>query len=258
VSAWTTTIAGGAIAGAIAIPALAERADRARPLGPITVNFVNAPSWMTPHDLAPLEEMVRDQLDGSPFDRDGLRVAADGLRASGWFSSISQVRRSAIDAVEVLGHWTEPTALVRDADGDHLIDAEGRLLPRSYRHGAAPSFPRIEGNTSPRPSVTGARYEGGEVLAALALLAVIEDRPWRTQIAAVDVSHFRREGVLKLRTSRDATILWGRPPGDRSAAEVPTRQKISYLQFFYDRFGRIDAVGDGTLDVTGDYVGSRS
>lgn len=213
---------------------------------------------MTPHDLAPLEEMVRDQLDGGPFDRDGLRVAADALRSSGWFVSISQVRRSALDAVEIHARWVEPTALVRDRDGDHLIDAEGRLLPRSYKPGAAPSFPRIEGVRAARPDSPGLRYAGGEVAAALALLAVIDDRPWRTQITAVDVSRHAREGVLDLRTSRDTVIHWGRPPGEPSPSEVPTRQKLAYLQFFYDRFGRIDAVGDGTLDVTGDYVGSRS
>ncbi len=256
-SGWMIALAAGTVGAAVAVPALAARADRARPDGRIEVQFPDAPPWMTPQDLAPLEETVRDQLTGSPFDHDGLRVAADGLRASGWFEAIGQVRRTSLDSVEVTARWVEPTALVRDAEGDHLIDGQGRLLPRSYRPGAAPAFPRIDGASAARPAAPGLRYSGGEVAAALALLEAIADRPWRTQVAAVDVSRYRREGVLSLRTGRDAIIHWGRAPGESTAAEVPTRQKISYLQFLYDHYGRIDAVGEGTLDVTGDFVGSR-
>lgn len=257
-SGWVIVVVGGVVGALIAVPALAARADRARPESLISVRFPDAPMWMTPQDLAPLEETVRDQLTGSPFDHDGLRVAADGLRASGWFAAISQVRRTSLDSVEVHAQWVEPTALVRDSEGDHLIDANGRLLPRSYRAGAAPAFPRIDGVNTPRPAAPGERYRGGEVAAALSLLDAIADRPWRMQVTAIDVSRYKREGSLSLRTGRDTVIFWGRAPGEVTAAEVPTRQKLSYLQFLYDHYGRIDAVGEGTLDVTGDFVGSRS
>lgn len=257
-SAWTLAIVGAGIGAAIGVPALAARADRARPEGLIAIRFPDAPGWMTPQDLAPLEETVRDQLNGSPFDAEGLRVAADGLRASGWFEAIEQVRRTSLDSVEVRARWVEPTALVRDADGDHLIDGRGRLLPRSYRAGAAPAFPRIEGARSARPAAPGLSYRGGEIAAALALIESFSDRAWRGQVAVVDVSRYPSHGVLSLRTGRDTVIHWGRAPGETTAAEVPTRQKLSYLQFLYDHYGRIDAIGEGTLDVTGDFVGSRS
>ncbi|MBM4112055.1 MAG: hypothetical protein FJ253_01575 [Phycisphaerae bacterium] len=257
-AAWILAIGGAVLGASIGVPALAARADRARPEGTIRVHFPGAPNWMTPQDLAPLEETVRDQLTGSPFDQEGLRVAADGLRASGWFAAIEQVERTTLDSIEVRAVWVEPTALVRDPDGDHLIDAEGRLLPRSYRAGAAPAFPRIDGASAARPAAPGMRYKGGDVDAALAVIAAIADRPWSTQVAAIDVSRYRRDGVLSLRTGRDTVIHWGRAPGEPTAAEVPTRQKLSYLQFLYDHYGRIDAVGEGTLDVTGDFVGSRS
>lgn len=251
------TLVGGAVGAAIAVPALVARADQARPAEQISVHFVDAPSWMAPADLAPLEELVREQLSGSPFDHEGLRVAADGLFASGWFESISQVRRASLGEVEVLGVWVEPTALVRDKDGDHLIDARGRLLPRSYLPSSAPAFPRILGVTVPRPSAPGERYAGAEVPASLALLRAIEDRPFRPQIAAIDATNHRTDGALYLLSSREIRIRWGRAPGDGSAAEVPTQNKLTYLQFLYDRYGRIDAVGEGEIDLTGDYVGSR-
>jgi len=255
--AWTTALLGAAVGAAIAVPSLVARADAARSSNGIAVQFVGAPSWMSPQDLAPLEELVREELSGSPFDHDGLRVAADGIRASGWFDSISQVRRASLSTVEVIASWVEPTALVHDSAGDHLIDSRGRLLPRSYLPSSAPSFPRIVGAHAARPPVPGQRYSGGEIEAALALLQAIDNRPFRTQISAVDLSRYRSDGSIVLITGRDARIRWGRAPGEGSAAEVPTHQKLAYLQFLYDHYGRIDALGDGELDLTGDYVGSR-
>jgi len=253
---WCTALLGSALGAAVAVPALAARADTARPASRIEVRFVDAPSWMSPADLGPLEDLVRDELSGSPFDHDGLRIAADALRASGWFESISQIRRRSLDSVEVTGFWAEPAALVRDADGDHLIDTRGRLMPRSYLPGSAPAFPRIIGVRSPRPAVPGQRY-GGDATAALALLRVLDGLPFRPQIAAVDLSRYPSDGTLSLLTSRDVRIHWGRPPDEARAAEVSTAQKIMYLQYLYDRDGRIDAVGQGEIDVTADYVGAR-
>ncbi|MBX3354904.1 MAG: cell division protein FtsQ [Phycisphaeraceae bacterium] len=256
-AAWVAALVGGATVIVATVPSLVARADLARSSDGIRVNFVNAPVWMTPADLAPLEELVREQLSGSPFDQDGLRVAADALFATGWIETLSQVRRSALGAVEVRATWAEPAALVRDDDGDHLIDSRGRLLPRSYLPAAAPAFPRITGVRAPRPVAPGERYGGGEVTAALALLRVLDERPFRAQIASVDTSRYRDDGSLTLRTTRDAKLRWGRAPGEGSAAEVPTHQKLSYLQFLYDHYGRIDAVGDGELNLTGDFVGMR-
>lgn len=254
---WAAALVGGATLAFVAVPALVARADTARSLNGIDVRFVDAPRWMSPADLAPLEELVREQLTGSPFDHDGLRIAADGLRASGWFEGLSQVRRASLSLVEVSGVWTIPTALVSDAEGEHLIDSNGRRLPRSYIRSAAPAFPRILGYTGGRPAAMGERYSGTEIPAALSLLRAIDEYPFRTQVAAIDVSRHSIDGSLTLITNRDAKLRWGRPPGEGSAAEVPTRQKLAYLQFLFDHYGRIDAVGDGEIDLTGDYVGAK-
>lgn len=255
--AWTGALLGAGVGATIAVPALVARADTARPIGPIEVRFAAAPSWMTEQDLSPLVELVREQLTGSPFDQDGLRVAADALRASGWFESIAQVRRTALGEVEVTAAWVEPTALVRDRDGDHLIDGHGRRLPRSYLSSAAPAFPRVIGAQAPRPDAPGMKYSGGEVPAALALLRALDERPFRSQVAAIDVARHRTDGTLTLISTRDARLRWGHAPGEGTAAEVPTNQKLAYLQFLFDHYGRIDALGEGELDLTGDYVGSR-
>lgn len=255
--AWTIALGGAVVGSAIAVPALVARADTARPASRIEVRFEDAPAWMSPQDLAPLEELVRDQLSGRPFDQDGLRIAADGLRASGWFDSIAQVRRTSLSTVDVTASWVEPTALVRDSAGDHLIDAQGRRLPRSYLPSAAPAFPSIVGSSSTFPPAPGQRYMGGDIAAALALLRALEDRPFRGQISAIDTSRYHTDGTLVLITGRDARLLWGHAPGEVSAAEVPTHQKLAYLQFLYEHYGRIDAFSDGELDLTRDHVFSR-
>lgn len=254
---WVAALVGGGVLAFVAVPALVARADTARSMNGIDVRFIDAPPWMSPADLAPLEELVREQLTGSPFDHDGLRIAADGLRASGWFEGLSQVRRASLSRVEVSGVWTIPTALVSDAEGEHLIDSNGRRLPRSYIRSAAPAFPRIVGYTGGRPAAMGERYSGTDIAAALSLLRAIDEYPFRNQVVAIDVSRHRLDGSLTLITNRDAKLRWGRPPGEGSAAEVPTRQKLAYLQFLFDHYGRIDAVGDGEIDLTGDYVGAR-
>ncbi len=252
--AFACVVSGLAFAG----PVLRERVSTARPEGALEVEFLGAPPWMRDEDLAPLAAIVRDQLSGGPFDRTGLEAAAESLKATGWFDAVRQVRRATWDRVEVDAAWVEPCALVRDQLGDHLIDRNGRLLPRSYVAGAGPAFVRLEHPSAARPTVLGVEWPGADIAAGLALLRTIEDHPWRTQIASIDLEGVARGGPLRIRTTRDAVLRWGRAPGDGSAAEVPSAQKLLYLQFLYRTYGRIDAFGESTIDLTSDYVGTRS
>jgi hypothetical protein len=46
-------------------------------------------------------------------------------------------------------------------------------------------------------------------------------------------------------------------PGTEAAAEVPSAQKLRYLDMLVSQYGRIDGAGPQSIDLSGDYVGSR-
>ena len=108
----------------------------------IEVSFLDTPSWMTPTDLAPIQDLVAREAGISAYDRDGLVRAQSGLLASGWFEEVRQVRRIGSASLEVDATFADPIALVVDADGEHLLDSHARLLPRTYAPGTSPNLTR--------------------------------------------------------------------------------------------------------------------
>jgi hypothetical protein len=170
---------------------------------------------------------------------------------------VAQVRRSDVDEVIVDGTWAIPFALVCDAAGEHLVDTRGRLLPRNYEAGRGPRLLRISGVSMPMPAACGTAWPGDEVAAALAMATLVADRGWRTQIAAVDVSGWANDGILRMRTDRGREIVWGRAPGKESATEVPAIQKLAALQMAFDRSGRIEGSAPNAIDLRGDLTVTR-
>ncbi len=256
--AWATTLIGSALALGMGVPALRHQAMSNRVDGTLGVVFNDQPSWMTDAELMPLATEAAKHVTGSPMDRAGLAQAREALMATGWFEEVHQVRRSGTSELTVDADWVTPFAVVRDDGYDYLVDLNGRLLPRCYRPGTAPrGFIRIEGAVQPRPKTYGTRWGGDDVKAALAVARLIEDRPWRSQVAWIDLSETARDGCIRLKTSRDVTLRWGRAPGQEGAAEVPARQKLDYLGWLFDHQGRIDAGCEQQLDLMNDYVGVR-
>ncbi len=251
---WTVGAAGIAIALAVWVPKLIARAGSAPLRAPVRVTFADEPTWLPKEDRALLERGVVKSLDGSPFDQQGLAQAMAVAQHSGWFDTVTQVRRTDLDKVVVEGAWAVPFALVCDAQGEHLVDTKGRLLPRSYSAGQGPKLLRIQGVTLPRPAEWGTQWPGAEVPAAMQMAALINARDWKQQVAAVDLTAYAREGIVRLRTESGCEIVWGRAPGAETASEVPAVQKLAALQYAYDHFGRIDAGAAHVIDLRGDFT----
>ena len=255
---WSVSFAVMALALGMGVPVLSREAAARKSDAPFQVYFSSRPVWMSEADLAPLAEVVAKQLNGSPMDRDGLTESREALMRTGWFSEIIQVKRSGMNEVYVDGVWTTPFAVVRDEGYDHLIDTDGKLLPRCYREGTAPSsLIRIENASFACPAAYGNEWAGKDMRGAVALARLINDHAWRGQIACIDLDRTKDDGCLRLKTNRGCTIKWGRCPGNESAAEVPARQKIEYLQWLFDHYGRIDAGCEDELNLLCDYVGMR-
>lgn len=225
--------------------------------GRIEVSFVDAPAWMTPADLAPLQDLVAREAGSSAYDRAGLERAHAALIATGWFQSVRQVRRESLSQLEVDGTFAEPTALVADSAGDHLIDSECRLLPRTYSTGAGPKLPRIVGARLARPARPGQLWVGADLFAGVELAKLVGTQRWRAQVAGVDVSAFQDQQTLTLLTSNGCRVKWGRALGSEASAEVPSEQKLRYLDLLHNQYGRIDGAGPQAIDLSVDYVASH-
>ena len=176
---------------------------------------------------------------------------------TGWFENIGQVRRVRAGLVEIEARFADPFAVIRDDGGDHLVDSRGRLMPKTFSAGAAEGFVVIVGARFERPGRPGQQWEGADVIAAMRLLRLVQDRPWREQVVEVDISRFMRESSVRLITDRGCTIVWGRAPGLETAGEVPAKRKLSYLDYHHEHYGHIDRGFVTELDITGDVVIGR-
>ncbi len=254
---WVFGIGGIIVAAAVLVPRLVQRTASAQPSAPIRVVLTNEPSWLPKEDRRALELGVLKSLTGGPLDRDGLQRAREFAERCGWYQDVRQVRRPNLDEVVVEGIWAKPFALVSDAHGEHLVDTQARILPRTYATGQGPALLRIQGVSQPRPAQIGAVWTGADVNAALEMAALMNERAWKTQVAAIDVGTFAQDGVVRLRTESGCTLIWGRAPGQERAAEVPAHQKLAALEYLYDHYKRIDAGCEQTLDLRSDVVGAR-
>lgn len=223
----------------------------------IEVAFLDAPSWMTPADLAPIQDLVAREAGISAYDRNGLVRAQSALLASGWFEEVRQVRRIGSASLEVDATFADPIALVIDADGEHLLDSHARLLPRTYAPGTSPNLTRILGASLPRPKQPGQLWAGADLLAGVEMAKLVGTQRWRAQVSAVDVSDFCTKQTLSLLTTKQCRLLWGRAPGKEESAEVPAAQKLRYLDLLTNQYGRIDGAGPQSIDLSVDYVGSH-
>ncbi len=249
---WVVGVGGLIVAAVVLVPRLVERVGAQAPSAPIRVTLVNEPAWLPNEDRRAIQLGVIKSLTGGPLDREGLQAAKGAVESSGWFLKVNQVSRPDPEQVVVQGEWSTPAALICDGQTEQLVDTKARLLPRSYPAGQGPKLLRIQGVAQGRPAAPGAVWSGGDLAAALEVAALANDRAWRTQIAAIDVSGFGRDGMVRLRTDAGREIIWGRTPGKEGAAEVPAVQKLAALQYLFDHSGRIDAGCEQVLDLRAD------
>jgi hypothetical protein len=229
------------------VPWLEQHVTAAAEPDALQIEFVDLPAWVDGDLLAKLELDVLRNIAADPLDQAGLVVARQALLNSGWFESVAQVRRVRNDLIQVRGTFVRPFAVIRDEDGDHLVDLHGRLLPLTYPREQSDASGRptvrhfvISGVHFERPLRAGMQWEGEDVTAALRLLRLIEDKPGLEQIDAIDTSRFFREGALLIRTDAGATMIWGSAPGDEAPGEITAARKISYLDEAYREYDRID------------------
>lgn len=239
---------GAIIAGWIfGVPRLQARVVGAHAPSEIQVHFLNAPAWMTGDLEAWLSLTVQQNLSIDPLDRNSLAQARLALLKTGCFDTVRQVRRLSGKDLEVDASFLQPFAVVRDRDGEHLIDPHGKLLPSAYRVGTESHFIRIINTTFDRPTGPGQAWNGADITAALHLIRLIDDHDWWFQVQTIDMADIDQ---IALVTSRDCRILWGASPGEEAIGEVTAEQKINRLSYIDTTYGRIDIDCPHELDIT--------
>ena len=251
---WVLAIGGVLGLWTLGVPRLATYASQTQYAQNVEIRFVNTPAWVKDDLAASLLETARAQLTGDPLRRTDLLSAHDALLRTGWIRRIRQIRRVTPELVQIDAQFAEPFAVVRDAEGDHLVDDAGRLMPRTFPVGAAAKLIPIIGVELDRPGQPGSLWDGADLTAALRLLRYVNDKPWRNQTAAIDVSGYLDDRPMTLLTDRGCEIVWGRGPGDQTASEVATDQKLQYLDYHHSEYGHIDRGFPRRLDISGPVV----
>ena len=257
-TAWAVAAGGFVTAWVLGVPRLEAYAAKHRSAADVQVRLLDLAPWVGQELETSLVETAARHIGPDPFRRTDLVDAREALLDTGWFVSVDQVRRVGPQRVEVTAVAAEPFAVIHDPAGrrHHLVDAEGRLLPRTFESAEQAGYIAITGVQYDRPARLGMMWPGNDVTAALDLAALIIRKPWRNQVTRIDVARHWKDGSIRLKTDRGCTIIWGRAPGDEAGGDVPALQKLSYLDYHHDQYGHIDR-GLDELDITGDVVVGR-
>jgi hypothetical protein len=251
IASWGVGVAAVVLGSWLGVPRLRAAVSEAQWADSVAIEFADAPVWVEDDLRDKLILTARAQLSGDPLAGDELMLVHRALLNEGWFESIEQVRRVAADRVRVEATWVKPFALVRDDEGDHLIDPYGTLLPRTFPHdGAAAAWIVITGPRYDRPQRPGAQWDGADIAAALRLLRLIDQQPWLGMVRSIDVSKYVPDGDLEMITDRGSRILWGSAPGDEEAGEAAPKRKLMYLQYQAEHYDHIDGGHAGLIDIT--------
>ncbi|MFG0276017.1 MAG: hypothetical protein ACF8QF_13275 [Phycisphaerales bacterium] len=207
----------------------------------------SAGTWMPADERERLEQIVLATVSRDPFDGESLDNARLALQHTGWFETLSGVRRLPGGVVKVDGAFRQPAAVVRTGNRDLLVGLRGELLPLEYRAGASWPLRFIRGvDAGPPRRVDGTYDYGGawavgDVQAAIALLSRLRRTSQWEHVAGVDVTDFLRAQRLTIITDRGAEIVWGAPPGRRTPGERSDDEKARAFEQLFTNPGWISA-----------------
>lgn len=215
----------------------------------VDVEFIGAPSWAEGDLEAMLAHTARMHLSPDPLAHDELIDARDALIGTGCFEAVHQIRRVSGSLVEVHATFLSPYVVVRHANRDWIIDRAGRLLPPNYRASDRTHFLAIQGVRYDPPSEPAQRWDGTDITAALQLARVLDPQPWVGQIDAIDVTGYMHGQPIRLITDRSSVLIWHSPPGEETAGEVDTAEKIRRMTYMFERWGHVDAGYENEVDL---------
>lgn len=244
---------------------------------PVVLEFKNPPEWLDESLLKMiLQEAValvsRDPATyaqfQNPMEQAVLTQIAKyyedprnrGVRQNAWVKKIVTVERVKMPTyqkIEITAEFRRPIGWVNYGNQYYLIDDEGVRLPGEYNDSersrmgrllviAGIELPRLENGPTPDAPAPGDMWETADAKAGLKLMKILNDQPFRHQIAAINVSNFggrvnKLAPQIVLDTVFNTSVLWGRPANDEQFFEVTLQAKLRALQTIFVKFSRIDA-----------------
>ncbi len=216
-------------------------------------------SWLGPEFQGYLMEVGLGALgtDTDSLSARDLKNVSEALAREGWFDGPPVVQRRGDGRLEVSGTWRTHAAVVRVGGRDHLVARGGELLPAVYDEGQS-GLRVITGAQFDPPGkgdvlAYGAAWPGGDVQAAIDLMALLSTRPYWFQIVGVDASRYLSDNRLVIITDAGNRIVWGAGADEWSPGEQSTEVKLQRLTMLYHEFTRIDA-NQSTIEIFGQDV----
>lgn len=222
------------------------------------VTFIDPPEFLGETRLSHWRAMVAGQITADPFAHDELTAAAESLDRQPWIEAVDRIVRLPDGRVAVHAAFRQPVAMVAMRDGYHLVDPKGLRLPDVFDLAMVrETGMKIIRGVAEAPPNAGQTWHGGDLTAALMMLALVMQQDWADQVVAIDVSNYqgrvdRSEPAIKLLTRYEPElpsaqlpgIVWGRPIGRESHFDVAVEQKLEHIaQVARTSDGRIDANG---------------
>ena len=227
-----------------------------RNIPPITdVVLAEPPQWLDDEAAGQIRQIVLDIADKDPTDPKLPAKAAEALSKSIWIKRVppggvvnNRSGRLIINCEyrKPLAMVTGPTVLVR-------VDSDGLVLPGRYKRTApeANLYRRILGVTTEAPK-SGAKWEADDLQAGVALLKLIDARPFGDEITAVDVSNYKGRKIptkahLVLMTDKQAYLYWGRAIGTEGRLEADHQTKLKNLNALFLQLGSLNNLNYANL-----------
>ncbi len=247
-------IAGLVAFGASGVPALRQRASSdAYTL--TSLRLVDRPSWMDDELLRPLARNLKENIQRGGVSHDSLELARTLLERSGWFDRVWQLSLEE-GALIVRADYATPCALVESGGREWLIGSRGQRLPRDFAPGTGPRMVRIRGVRASLPELAGETWDSEPVAAALRTIAMMESRPWFSQVAWMDVNDLEGEGLV-IETTHGTRFRWGSTAMEPTPGQLPPAQRIAVLDMLNSQVGSLDRTGYDELDLTLDITLGR-
>lgn len=278
-------LAAGVVVGAgLGVPALGRMAaDRIGDPGNSVQIWLTPPDWMPASTfdalmdraVAAYTESSRQIGTAEALSVEPLRAVQEAMATSGWAATTPRVTRRRPTApaddnatprradVVIEMAWRRPVAVVRSGPfrsgsrqglRDTAIDANAAVLPMS---GPPETFPdlRVILNPSRTPQPTGPTdtnpaWPGQDVRDAIALLMLLFDQPYASQVAGVDLAEHADGRRLLIVTTTGGRVVWGVPPGAPGfeRGEVTDEKKLANLRSLVDATGQLDG-GQSRVEV---------
>lgn len=233
----------------------AIRVQQAVPISAEDVRFSDSPTQMSAAGLNQLRAEIASLVGDNPLNGKGLRDAAELLRDQpATVRELRQVRRTPAGTIEIDLDFRKPAALVlmrnerndeAAKDGYHVVDNSGFQMfgPRFMSEVAYLNLPLIEGVNSkfrPKDNLGEHRWQGQEVDAGLALIAVLKKAGLLDLVESVAVNLTDERGRIRLVINTlvvpvrgaepiPCRIVWGLPPGQERSIEPDIDRKITAL-----------------------------